>query len=60
MPCNRDLLYNTVGEHFAGGTTAKLVNWYNTHWLVIRASFEESKRRAITGVRSIATYFSAV
>ena len=59
LPCDRDLLYGTVEEHLEGTTTARLVNWYNTHWPVFRASFEESKRRAITGVRSIATYFSA-
>ena len=60
LPSDRDLLCNTVGEHLERATTAKLVNWYNTPWPVFRASFEESKRRAITSVCSIATYFSAV
>ena len=57
VPCDRDLLYDSVQEHLDNATTTQLVNWYNTHWPVFRARFAESKWGAINGVAAISTYF---
>jgi hypothetical protein len=58
IPRDQDLFYPTVELHIAAHpSTSVIQNWLSTNRSLIVASAKEASRRAIHGLRSIATYY---
>ena len=56
-PCVQELLFDTVGEH-EQLSPHSIRNWLSIHEDLVRHSVKMAMQRAITGVRSIRTYFT--
>ena len=57
LPADRDHLEDDVEDHLAGKTTKRLQNWLNTYRGLFKKSISEAKKRSVTGVQSIRSYF---
>lgn len=57
LPADRDHLEDDVEDHLTGKTTKRLQNWLNTYRGLFKKSISEAKKRSVTGVQSIRSYF---
>lgn len=57
LPADRDHLEDNAEDHITGKSTQRLQNWLHTYRGLFKKSIADAKKRSVTGVRSIRSYF---